>query len=195
MHNWCISRPFWCTNNYDLRERTIFAYVTWESAYISLSNNYWCMQVESAPDSTISNSLAFGHWLLRVLKHIQEIFLVRKVLLSWDTNVIHRDQCLEWIFTHWDFCIKEQTIWAVDNCSMNVWNFRTRWKWTKNHWVKELRSKNNRLRSIITQLNNVLLDPANLFYWKKYSKLTSRHHYCISDLKNFIQIIDSILIF
>ena len=62
---------------------------------------------------------------------------------------------------------------------MNVGNLSTQWEWIEDHGVKELRSENDGLCLIVAELDDVLLDPADLLDRKDSSELTSRYHDCI----------------
>ena len=135
MHNWGIGSPLWGADHNHLRKWSIFAYIPRKSSNICLSNDHGGVQIESTTNCTIGHRLTLWHWFLRVLKHIEEVLLVRKVLLCWDTDVTHSHESLKGVLAYWDFSIKQETVWAVNYSSMDVWNFSSWREGIEHHGV------------------------------------------------------------
>ena len=78
---------------------------------------------------------------------------------------------------------------------MDITNFCTQWERIEHHRVEELACEDHRLGAVVAQLDYVLLDPANLLDGQDSAKLTTRHEYSITAIKNLIDVVNRLFVF
>ena len=76
---------------------------------------------------------------------------------------------------------------------MYICDFGSERERVKDHTVQELTGEYDRLRLVITQLDYVLLDPADLFDGKDGTELASRDKNRIGSVKDTIDVLDGLL--
>ena len=72
--------------------------------------------------------------------------------------------------------VEEEAICSVYHSRMDVGDLSPEWEWVEDHGVKELGGKYNGLCLVVAELDDILLDPADLLDWQDRSELTTRDH-------------------
>ena len=77
---------------------------------------------------------------------------------------------------------------------MDIRDFSSQRERVENHGVEELRGEDHGLRLVVAELDDVLLDPADLFNRQDGTQLTSGNQNRIAVVENLVNVIDGVLV-
>ena len=128
------------------------------------------------------------------MEHVEEELLVREVLLRRNADVVHGDERVERVLAHGALRVEQEPVSSIDHRSMDIRDFSSQRERVENHGVEELRGEDHGLRLVVAELDDVLLDPANLLNWQDGAQLTSGNQNCIAVIENLVDVVDGVLV-
>ncbi|MNZ91000.1 hypothetical protein D3C78_1099730 [compost metagenome] len=99
------------------------------------------------------------------------------------------------IFTSSSFTRQHDRISTVENSVSYVTCFSASRSRITLHGIKHLSCCDNWFTSNVTFFDHTFLSERNIFSWNFNTKVTTRHHQAIGNFKNFIEVIDTLLVF
>ena len=153
------------------------------------------MQVEGRADDAVGDGFALGHGFLGVLEHVEEKFLVGKVLLRRDADVVHGDERVERVLAHGALCVEQEPVGPIDDRRVDVRHFGAKGEGVEDHRVEELGGEDHGLGLVVAELDDVLLDPADLLDWKDGAQLAPWDQDGVTDFQDLVDVVDRVLVF
>ena len=128
------------------------------------------------------------------MEHVEEELLVREVLLRRNADVVHGNERVERVLSHGALRVEQEPISSIDDRSMDIRDFSPQGERVEDHGVEELRGEDHGLRLVVAELDDVLLDPADLLNRQDGTQLTSRHQNCVTTVENLVDVVDGVFV-
>ena len=134
------------------------------------------LEVKSGLYTRVCHSLNLKHGLLGGGEHLEEEFLIVKVLLRTHTHIVHGLEGLQRVLAYCGLRIKQQAVGAIHDGRVDVGHLRPERERVVHHGVQELRSQDAGLGRMVAELYHALLNPRDLLDRKHCAEDPSWYH-------------------
>ena len=150
---------------------------------------------EDSSDGGSSNSFSGRSWLWSAVSDVIVVWQVSNSLFSDQSSFSHSGNSVNWVVTLSGFTGQHDTVSTVQNSVTDIGNFSSGWSWVVGHRFQHLGSTDNWLTGQVRLSDQLLLDSQDFWGWDFDTQVTSGNHDSVSDLQDFVEVVNTLLVF
>ncbi|CAY77608.1 hypothetical protein P301_A20221 [Saccharomyces cerevisiae P301] len=190
------SSSSWASGNQD--DWTVWSVLgnqSWGGTGSGQDNDSLGLLFENSSDSGGSDGFGGGGWLWSTVSHVIVVWQVSDSLFSNDSGFSHSGNGVDWVVTLGGFTRQHNTVSTIQDSVTDIGNFSSGWSWVVSHGFQHLGSTDNWLTSQVRLSNQFLLDSQDFWGWDFNTQVTSGNHNTVSDLQDFVEVVNTLLVF